>query len=79
MTPKLTQTTTLVRLLSVAGALSFPMAMASTEAADLPVVDLGLSSRAEEPLAKTLTHIDVQQGIDDVRVVISGMASSPIV
>ena len=72
MTPKLTQTTTLVRLLSVAGALSFPMAMTSTEAADLPIVDSGLSSRVEEALAKTLTHIDVQQGIDDVRVVISG-------
>lgn len=72
MTPKLTQATTLVRLLSVAGALSLPMAMASTEAADLPGVDSGLSSRAEEPLAKTLTRIDVQRGIDDVRVVISG-------
>ncbi len=72
MTPKLTQTTTLVRLLSVAGALSFPMAMASTEAADLPVADSGLSSRVEAALAKTLTHIDVQPGIDDVRVVISG-------
>lgn len=72
MTPKLTQTTTLVRLLSVAGALSFPMAMTSTEAADLPVVYSGLSSRVEEALAKTLTHIDVQRGIDDVRVVISG-------
>ncbi|MCX5722333.1 MAG: type IV pilus secretin PilQ [Nitrospirae bacterium] len=72
MTPKLTQTTILVRLLSMAGALSLPMAMTSTEAADLPIADSGLSSRVEEALAKTLTRIDVQRGIDDVRVVISG-------
>ncbi len=72
MTPKLTQTTMFVRLLSMAGALSLPMAMTSTEAADLPIADSGLSSRVEEALAKTLTRIDVQRGIDDVRVIISG-------
>lgn len=74
MTPKLTTTTTaFVRVLSAVGALSVPMAIPSTEAStDIPNVDSGMSSRIEGDLAQTLTRIDVQRGIDDIRVIISG-------
>ncbi|MEY4704269.1 MAG: hypothetical protein RL042_465 [Nitrospirota bacterium] len=74
MTPKLTMTTTaFVRVLSALGALSIPMLMPSTGASTgLPVVASGLPSNIEGGLAQTLIRIDVQRGIDDIRVVISG-------
>ena len=74
MTPKLTMTTTaFVRVLSAVGALSVPMAIPSMEAsADSPTVDSGMPSSIERGLAQTLTSIDVQRGMDDIRVVISG-------
>ena len=74
MTPKLTMTTTVfVRVLSAVGALSVPMAMPSMGASpDLSAVDSGMPSSIERGLAQTLTRIDVQRGIDDIRVVISG-------
>ena len=74
MTPKLTMTTTaFVRVLSAVGALSVPMAMPSMGASpDIPNVDSGMPASIEGGLAQTLTHIDVQRGTDDIRVVISG-------
>ncbi|HEV8327961.1 MAG TPA: type IV pilus secretin PilQ [Nitrospiraceae bacterium] len=74
MTPKLTRTTTaFVRVLSVVGALSVPMAVSSMGAStDVPAVDAGMPSSIEGGLAQTLTRIDVQRGTDDIRVVISG-------
>src|SRR4029077_10385681 len=74
MIPKLTMTTTaFVRVLSAVGALSVPMAMPSMGASpDVPAVDSGIPSSIEGGLAQTLTHIDVQRGADDIRVVISG-------
>ena len=74
MTPKLTMTTTVfVRVLSAVGALSVPMAMPSMGASpDLSAVDSGMPTSIERGLAQTLTRIDVQRGIDDIRVVISG-------
>jgi len=74
MTPKLTMTTTaFVRVLSAVGALSVPMAVPSMGAStDVPAVDAGMPSSIEGALAQTLTHIDVQRGTDDIRVVISG-------
>jgi type IV pilus assembly protein PilQ len=73
MTPKLTRTTTaLVRVLSAVGALSIPMAIPSTgESTDIPHVDSDVLSSVEGP-AKTMTRIDVQRGMGDIRVVISG-------
>ncbi len=74
MTPKLTMTTTaLVRVLSAVGALSVPIAMPSMGASpDAPAIDSGMPSSIEGGLAQTLTRIDVQRGMDDIRVVISG-------
>ncbi len=74
MTPKLTTTTTAyVRVLSAVGALSMVMAMPSMGASpDVSAVDSGMPSIIEEGLAQTLTRIDVQRGMDDIRVVISG-------
>ena len=74
MTPKLTMTTTaFVRMLSAMGALSVLMAMPSTGAStDLSAVDSGMPSSLEGGLAQTLTHIDIQRGTDDIRIVISG-------
>jgi len=74
MTPKLTMTTTaFVRVLSAVGALSVPMAIPSIGAStDIPIIDSGRPSTIEEGLAQTLTRIDVQRGLDDIRVVISG-------
>jgi type IV pilus assembly protein PilQ len=74
MTPKLTTTTAaFVRVLSAMGALSVPIALPSIGAStDAPNVDAGIPSIVEGGLAQTLTHIDVQRGADDVRVVISG-------
>src|SRR5215510_5036680 len=74
MTPKLTTTTTrFVRVLSAVGALSITIALPSTEAStDLPHVDTGMPSKAVGSLAQTLTRIDVQRGVDDVRLVIAG-------
>jgi len=74
MTPKLTMTTTaFVRVLSVVGALSVPMAMPSMGAStDLPAVDSGMPASIEGDLAQTLTRIDVQRGTDDIRVVLAG-------
>ena len=74
MTPKLTTTTAaFVRVLSAMGALSVPIALPSIGAStDTPNVDSGIPSIVEGGLAQTLTHIDVQRGADDVRVVISG-------
>ncbi|MEK7237826.1 MAG: type IV pilus secretin PilQ [Nitrospirota bacterium] len=66
-------TTVFVRVLSAVGALSVPMAMPSMGASpDLSAVDSGMPSSIERGLAQTLTRIDVQRGIDDIRVVISG-------
>jgi type IV pilus assembly protein PilQ len=49
------------------------MAMPSTGASpDVSAVDSGTPSIIEEGLAQTLTRIDVQRGMDDIRVVISG-------
>ena len=74
MTPKLTITTTaFVRVLSAVGALSIPMAMPSIGAStDVPAVDSGMPSSIEGGLAQTLTRVDIQRGMDDIRVVISG-------
>jgi type IV pilus assembly protein PilQ len=74
MTPKLTTTTAaFVRVLSAMGALSVPIALPSLGAStDTPNVDSGIPSIVNGGLAQTLTHIDVQRGADDVRVVISG-------
>jgi type IV pilus assembly protein PilQ len=74
MTPKLTMTTTaFVRVLSAVGALSIPMAMPSIGAStDVPAVDSGMPSSIEGGLAQTLTRVDIQRGMDDIRVVISG-------
>lgn len=74
MTPKLTMTTTaFVRMLSAMGALSVLMAMPSTGAStDLSAVDSGMPSSLEGGLAQTLTHVDIQRGTDDIRIVISG-------
>ena len=74
MTPKLTKsTTTFVRVLSAVGALTVPMAIPSTGAStDVPVVDSGIIAGIEGGPAQTLTRIDVQRGLDDVRIVISG-------
>jgi type IV pilus assembly protein PilQ len=74
MTPKLTTTTAaFVRVLSAMGALSVPIALPSIGAStDTLNVDSGIPSIVEGGLAQTLTHIDVQRGPDDVRVVISG-------
>jgi type IV pilus assembly protein PilQ len=49
------------------------MAMPSMGAStDMPIIDSGTPSIIEEGLAQTLTRIDVQRGMDDIRVVISG-------
>ncbi len=74
MKPKLTMTTTVfVRVLSAVGVLSAPMAMPSMGAStDIPNVDSGMQSSIEGGPAKTLTAVDIQRGVDDIRVVISG-------
>ena len=74
MTPKLTMTTTaFVRVLSAVGALSVSMVMPSMAAStDVPAADAGMPGNIKEGLAQTLTHIDVQRGTDDLRVVLSG-------
>ena len=74
MTPKLTKTTTaFVRVLSAVGALSVSMAVPSMGASsDVPAVDSGTPLSFEGGLAQTLTRIDVQRGMDDIRVMISG-------
>ena len=74
MKPKLTMTTTVfVRVLSAVGVLSAPMAMPSMGAStDIPNVDSGMQSSIEGGPAKTLTAVDIQRGVNDVRVVISG-------
>ncbi|HJS67616.1 MAG TPA: type IV pilus secretin PilQ [Nitrospiraceae bacterium] len=74
MTPKLTPTTTaFVRMLSAVGALTVPMAMPSVGAStDIPMIDTSPPSIIKEKQARTLTRVDVQRGMDDIRVVISG-------
>jgi type IV pilus assembly protein PilQ len=74
MTPKLTsKTTAFIRVLSAVGALSVAPVMPSMGApTDIPMVDSSTPSSNEEGLAQTLTRIDVQRGMDDIRVVISG-------
>ena len=74
MKPKLTMTTTVfVRVLSAVGVLSVPMAMPSMGASsDMPNVDSGMQSSIAGGPAKTLTAVDIQRGVDDIRVVISG-------
>jgi type IV pilus assembly protein PilQ len=74
MKPKLTMTTTVfVRVLSAVGVLSAPMAMPSMGAStDIPNVDSGMQLSIEGGPAKTLTAVDIQRGVDDIRVVISG-------
>lgn len=72
MTPKLT-TTTFIGVLSAVGALSVPIAIPSIEAStDVPAVDSVSPSIIEGDLAQTLTHLDVQRGTNDIRVIISG-------
>ncbi len=74
MKPKLTMTTTVfVRVLSAVGVLSVPMAMPSMGASsDMPNVDSGMQSSIAGGPAKTLTAVDIQRGVNDIRVVISG-------
>ncbi len=74
MTPKLTPTTTaFVRMLSAVGALTVPMAMPPVGAStDIPMIDTSPPSIIKEQQARTLTRVDVQRGMDDIRVVISG-------
>ena len=74
MKPKLTMTTTVfVRVLSAVGVLSAPMAMPSMGAStEIPNVDSGMQSSIKGGPAKTLTAVDIQRGVDDIRVVISG-------
>ena len=74
MKPKLSMTTTVfVRVLSAVGVLTAPMAMPSMGASsDMPNVDSGMQSSVEGGPAKTLTAVDIQRGVDDIRVVISG-------
>jgi type IV pilus assembly protein PilQ len=74
MKPKLTMTTTVfVRVLTAVGVLTAPMAMPSMGASsDMPNVDSGMQSSVEGGPAKTLTAVDIQRGVDDIRVVISG-------
>jgi type IV pilus assembly protein PilQ len=74
MTPKLIPTTTaFVRVLSAVGALTVPMAMPPVGAStDIPMIDTGSPSIIKEKQAQTLTRVDIQRGIDDIRVVISG-------
>lgn len=73
MTLALAQTTMLVRLLSVAGALSVSMALPTAGASsDVVAIDSELSAPIPAGPAQTLTHIDVQRGGGDIRVVISG-------
>ena len=74
MTPKLTTTTTaFVRMLSAVSALTVPMAMPPVGAStDIPMIDTGSPSIIKEKQAQTLTRVDIQRGMDDIRVVISG-------
>ncbi len=74
MKPKLTMTTTVfIRALSAVGVLSAPVAMPSMGAStDIPNVDSRMPSSIEGSSAKTLTAVDIQRGVDDIRVVISG-------
>ena len=74
MKPKLTMTTTVfIRMLSAVGVLSAPLAMPSMGAStDIPNGDSGTQSSIEGGPAKTLTAVNIQRGVDDIRVVISG-------
>lgn len=74
MTPKLTPTTTaFVRMLSAVGALTVPMALQPVGAStDIPMIDTSPPSIIKEKQAQTMTRVDVQRGMDDIRVVISG-------
>ena len=74
MRPKLiTKTKTFVRVLSAVGAISASMATPSIgTSTDVPIIDSDKSSGIEGGLAQTLTRIDVQSGMDDIRVIISG-------
>jgi type IV pilus assembly protein PilQ len=74
MKPKLTMTTTVfIRVLSAVGVLSAQMAMPSMGAStDIPNVDSRMPTSIEGSPAKTLTAVDIQRGVDDIRVVISG-------
>jgi type IV pilus assembly protein PilQ len=74
MKPKLTMTTTVfIRVLSAVGVLSAPLAMPSMGAStDMPNGDSGMQSSIEGGPAKTLTAVNIQRGVDDIRVVISG-------
>jgi type IV pilus assembly protein PilQ len=74
MKPKVTMTTTVfIRVLSAVGVLSAPMAMPSMGASTgIPNVDSVTQSSIEGGPAKTLTAVDIQRGVNDIRVVISG-------
>jgi type IV pilus assembly protein PilQ len=74
MKPKVTMTTRVfVHVLSAVGVLSAPLAMPSMGAStDLPNGDSGMQSSIEGGPAKTLTAVNIQRGVDDIRVVISG-------
>jgi len=74
MIPKLTMTTTsFVRMLSAVGALSIPVAVPSMGAStDWPASESHLPSSIDGVLAQTLTRIDIQRGVHDIRLVISG-------
>jgi type IV pilus assembly protein PilQ len=74
MRPKLiTKTMAFVRVLSAVGTLSVSMATPSIgTSTDVPIIDSDKSSGVEGGLAQTLTRIDVQGGMDDIRVIISG-------
>jgi type IV pilus assembly protein PilQ len=60
-------------MLSAVGVLSAPLAMPSMGAStDMPNGDSGMQSSIEGGPAKTLTAVNIQRGVDDIRVVISG-------
>jgi type IV pilus assembly protein PilQ len=74
MKPKLTMTTTVfVRVLSAVGVLSASMAMPSIGvSSEMPNVDSGMRSNIGGDPAKILTAVDIQRGVNDIRIVISG-------
>lgn len=79
MTPKQTVTTTaFVRMLSAVGALTVPMAIPSLGASiEVSVGDSSTPSSIERGGAAILTGIDVQRGMNEIRVVISGDGKLP--
>lgn len=79
MTPKQTVTTTaFVRVLSAVGALTVPMAIPSLGAPiEVSADDSSMPSSIEGGGAAILTSIDVQRGMNDIRVVISGDGKLP--